>query len=95
MALQFTDNQSEVDELAATIAARMGKHAANAADTCLAGSHAQIEDKLEALLAAGVDTLFIPTLFRTLPALRDDLDRLIHDVAPAFRDRWPEGRTGG
>ena len=91
MALLISDKQSDVDKLAATIATRMGKHAANATDTCLAGSRAQIEDKLEALLAAGVDTLFIPTLFRTLSALRDDMDQLMHDIAPAFRGRWPAG----
>jgi len=91
MALLVSDKQSEVDDLAATIAARMGKHAANAADTCLAGSRAQIEDKLEALLTAGVDTLFVPTLFRSLTDLRDDMDVLMNDIAPAFRDRWPTG----
>lgn len=95
MALLVTDQQSDVDDLANTIATRMGKHAANAADTCLAGSRAQIEDKLEALLAAGVDTLFIPTLFRGLPELRDDMDILMQDIAPAFRDRWPAGHTPG
>ena len=89
MALLVTDAQSDVDDLANTIATRMGKHAANAADTCLAGSKAQIEDKLEALLAAGVDTLFIPTLFRPLPELRRDLETFITVIAPAYRDRWP------
>ena len=89
MALKFADNARDVDALADTIAQRMGKHAANAADTCLAGSTQQMGDKLEALLAAGVDTLFIPTLFRPFEELRDDLDRFIEEVAPAFKDRWP------
>ena len=31
------------------------------------------------------DTLFIPTLFRPLDELRRDLDRLMAEVAPAFR----------
>ncbi|MGH7317807.1 MAG: hypothetical protein ACREJS_16280, partial [Candidatus Rokuibacteriota bacterium] len=85
MALLITDKKAEVDTLAETIASRMGRHAADARDTCLAGSPAQIRDTLAELRAAKVDTLFIPTLFRPLPELRRDLDRFIGEIAPAFR----------
>jgi hypothetical protein len=35
--------------------------------------------------AAGVDVVFVPSSFRPLAALRPDLDRLIGEIAPAFR----------
>jgi alkanesulfonate monooxygenase SsuD/methylene tetrahydromethanopterin reductase-like flavin-dependent oxidoreductase (luciferase family) len=63
----------------------MGRHAADARDTCLAGTPEQIRDTLAELRAAKVDSLFIPTLFRPLPELRRDLDRFIAEIAPAFR----------
>jgi alkanesulfonate monooxygenase SsuD/methylene tetrahydromethanopterin reductase-like flavin-dependent oxidoreductase (luciferase family) len=63
----------------------MGRHAADARDTCLAGTPDQIREQLRQLRAAGADTLFIPTLFRPLPDLRRDLDRFIAEIAPAFR----------
>jgi alkanesulfonate monooxygenase SsuD/methylene tetrahydromethanopterin reductase-like flavin-dependent oxidoreductase (luciferase family) len=85
MALLITDRKAEVDALAETLGARMGRHAADARDTCLAGSPQQIRDTLADLRAAKVDTLFIPTLFRPLPELRRDLDRFIAEIAPAFR----------
>jgi alkanesulfonate monooxygenase SsuD/methylene tetrahydromethanopterin reductase-like flavin-dependent oxidoreductase (luciferase family) len=85
MALLITDRRAEVDALAETLGARMGRHAADARDTCLAGSPQQIRDTLADLRAAKVDTLFIPTLFRPLPELRRDLDRFIAEIAPAFR----------
>jgi len=70
---------------AETIATRLGRHVADARDTCLAGTPQQIRDTLAELRAAKVDTLFIPTLFRPLPELRRDLDRFIAEIAPAFR----------
>ena len=85
MALLITDKKAEVDALAETLGSRMGRHAADARDTCLAGSPQQIRDTLAELRAAKVDTLFIPTLFRPLPELRRDLDRFIAEIAPAFR----------
>src|SRR5207245_958023 len=42
MALLITDKKIEVDQLADTIAKRMGRHAADARDTCLAGTPDQI-----------------------------------------------------
>jgi len=85
MALLITDKKAEVDALAETIGTRMGRHAADARDTCLAGTPEQIRATLGELRAAKVDTLFIPTLFRPLPELRRDLDRFIAEIAPAFR----------
>ena len=35
--------------------------------------------------AAGVDVVFVPSSFRPLAELRPDLDRLIGEIAPAFR----------
>lgn len=85
MSLLITDSQAEVEQLADTIAKRMGRHAADARDTCLAGTPAQIRQTLHELRAAGVGVLFIPTLFRPLPELRRDLDRFIAEIAPDFR----------
>jgi F420-dependent oxidoreductase-like protein len=85
MSLLITDRQDEVEKLAETIATRMGRHAADARDTCLAGTPDQIRAQLGELQAAGADTLFIPTMFRPLDALRRDLDRFIKEIAPDFR----------
>ena len=85
MALLITDKQDEVDQLAKNIETRMGRHAADARDTCLAGTPDQIRELLHKLKTAGVDTVFIPTMFRPLPELRRDLDRFITEIAPAFR----------
>src|SRR6059036_135130 len=85
MALLITDKKIEVDQLADTIAKRMGRHAADARDTCLAGTPDQIREQLHQLQAARVGVVFIPTLFRPLAELRRDLDRFIAEIAPAFR----------
>ncbi len=85
MALQITDNKADVDKLADTIATRMGRHADDARDTCLAGTPEQIRERLQELRAAGCDVVFVPSLFRPLPELRRDLTRFITDIAPAFR----------
>jgi alkanesulfonate monooxygenase SsuD/methylene tetrahydromethanopterin reductase-like flavin-dependent oxidoreductase (luciferase family) len=83
--LLITDKKADVERLADTIAARMGRHAADARDTCLAGTPEQIREQLHQLRAAKVDVVFVPSLFRPLPELRRDLDRFITEVAPAFR----------
>jgi F420-dependent oxidoreductase-like protein len=85
MALMITDKKDEVEKLAETIATRMGRHADDARDTCLAGTPDQIREKLHQLRAAGVEVLFIPSMFRPLPDLRKDLDRFMAEIAPAFR----------
>jgi alkanesulfonate monooxygenase SsuD/methylene tetrahydromethanopterin reductase-like flavin-dependent oxidoreductase (luciferase family) len=63
----------------------MGRHAADARDTCLAGTPDQIREQLHQLQSAKVDTLFIPSMFRPVDELRRDLDRFIVEIAPAFR----------
>jgi F420-dependent oxidoreductase-like protein len=85
MSLMITDRKDDIERLAETIAARMGRHAADARDTCLAGTPDQIADQLHQLREAGAGALFIPTMFRPLPDLRRDLDRFIAEIAPAFR----------
>ena len=85
MALQFTDKKAEVERLADTISKRMGRSPEEARDTCLAGTAAEIRDKLKQLQAAGATTLFIPSMFRPLDELRRDLDRFMAEIAPGFR----------
>ena len=85
MVLLITDRRSEAEALAASIAKRMGKHVADAEDTCLAGSVEQIKERLHELHEAGVGTLFIPTMFRPLEELCTDLEYFITEIAPAFR----------
>lgn len=85
MSLLITDKPAEVEQLAQTIATRMGRHADDARDTCLAGTPDQIGEQLHQLRAAGVSVLFVPTMFRPLDELRRDLDRFIAEIAPAFR----------
>jgi F420-dependent oxidoreductase-like protein len=85
MFLLFTTDQHEIDRLAETAAARIGDHVSDPRDSCLAGTPEQIREQLHQLRAAGVDTVFIPTMFRSLPELRRDLDRFIAEIAPEFR----------
>jgi alkanesulfonate monooxygenase SsuD/methylene tetrahydromethanopterin reductase-like flavin-dependent oxidoreductase (luciferase family) len=85
MALMITDRKDEIEQLAKTIETRMGRHAADARDTCLAGTPDQIRDRLQELRSAGCGVLFTPSLFRPLPDLRRDLDRFMAEIAPAFR----------
>ena len=85
MALLITDRKEEIDRLAETISSRMGRHADDARDTCLAGTPDQIREQLRELKNAGGTTLFIPTMFRPVDDLRRDMDRFIAEIAPAFR----------
>jgi alkanesulfonate monooxygenase SsuD/methylene tetrahydromethanopterin reductase-like flavin-dependent oxidoreductase (luciferase family) len=85
MVLLITDKKDEVDRMAENVANRMGRHAADACDTCLAGTPDQIREQLHGLKAAGVGVLFFPSMFRPLPEFRRDLDRFMTEIAPAFR----------
>jgi len=85
MALMITSKKDDVTNLADAITKRLGSHAADAQDVCLAGSPDQIRDKLHELQAAGATTVFIPTMFRPLDELRRDMDRFISEIAPEFR----------
>ena len=85
MALLITNKKDEIERLAETVATRMGSHAADARDTCLAGTPDQIREQLHELKAASGTTLFIATMFRPVDELCRDMDRFIAEIAPAFR----------
>jgi alkanesulfonate monooxygenase SsuD/methylene tetrahydromethanopterin reductase-like flavin-dependent oxidoreductase (luciferase family) len=85
MALLITNSKADIDHLAQTVASRLGTHAEDARDTCLAGTPDEIREQLRQLKAAGATTLFIPTFFRPLAELGPDMDTFIEDIAPEFR----------
>src|SRR5438034_3539889 len=85
MPLLITNNKNEIDHLAETVIARLGAHAADARDTCLAGTPDEIREQLRQLKAAGATTLFIPTFLRPLAELGRDMDTFIKEIAPGFR----------
>jgi F420-dependent oxidoreductase-like protein len=85
MALLITDKKEDVDRLANTIASRLGSHAADARDICLAGTPDQIREQLHELKNAGAGALFIPTMFRPMDELSRDMDQFIAEIAPEFR----------
>jgi F420-dependent oxidoreductase-like protein len=83
MALLFSDDRAEIDKLYTGLTKRFGMADAVARDTMLAGSAGEIRDKLGRLREAGVETLFIPTLFMRDP--KPALDRFMKEIAPQFR----------
>ena len=83
MALLFSEDRAEIDKLFTALTRRFGMADAVARDTMLAGSAGEIRDKLGRLRAAGVDTVFIPTLF--MKDARPALDRFMKEIAPQFR----------
>jgi F420-dependent oxidoreductase-like protein len=83
MALLFSDDRAEVDKLYTALTRRFGMAEAVARDTLLAGSAGEIRDTLGRLREAGVETLFVPTLFMKDP--RPALDRFMKEIAPQFR----------
>jgi F420-dependent oxidoreductase-like protein len=84
MALAFTDSADEAARVRDALSKRFGMADALARDTALTGSSAEIRDKVGRLAAAGVDMLWIPSMF--LPKdPRPVLDRFMKDIAPAFR----------
>jgi len=85
MPLALTDDRAEVERLAAAVSRRMGYPPDLVEDLVLAGSVAAVQDKLARLREAGVDMLWVPTIF--LPKdPRALLDRFMAEVAPAFRE---------
>jgi F420-dependent oxidoreductase-like protein len=84
MVLTLTDDRAEVDRVRSAFMRRMGRDEAAARDTMLAGSAAEVTDKLGRLAEAGVGMLFIPTMFLAGDP-RPQLDRFWREVAPAFR----------
>ncbi len=84
MPLLISDDRDEVARLAAAVTRRMGFPDALTEDLVLAGPVAAVRDKLARLREAGVEMLFVPSMF--LPKdPRPMLDRFMSDVAPAFR----------
>jgi len=84
MLLRITDDRAEVDRLRTEFMRRMGRDEAAARDTLLAGSVAEVQDKLARLRDAGVGMLFVPTILMSRDP-RPQLDRFMAEVAPAFR----------
>jgi alkanesulfonate monooxygenase SsuD/methylene tetrahydromethanopterin reductase-like flavin-dependent oxidoreductase (luciferase family) len=84
MALLISDDRDEVARLAAAVSRRMGFPETLTHDLLLAGSASAVGDKLARLREAGVETLFVPSMF--LPRdPRPVLDRFMSEVAPGFR----------
>jgi alkanesulfonate monooxygenase SsuD/methylene tetrahydromethanopterin reductase-like flavin-dependent oxidoreductase (luciferase family) len=84
MPLLISDNRDEVARLAAAVSRRMGFSDPLTSDLVLAGPVTAVRDKLARLREAGVETLFVPSMF--LPQdPRPVLDRFMSEVAPAFR----------
>jgi len=84
MLLLLTDRRSEIEGLKTQFMHRLGRDEDAARDTLLAGSVAEVQDKLARLHEAGVGMLFLPTFFMASDP-RPQLDRFMADVAPAFR----------
>jgi F420-dependent oxidoreductase-like protein len=84
MPLLISDDRDEVARLAAAVSRRMGFPDPLTSDLVLAGPVTAVRDKLARLREAGVETLFVPSMF--LPQdPRPVLDRFMSEVAPAFR----------
>jgi F420-dependent oxidoreductase-like protein len=80
----LSEDRAEIDKIQQIFMKRMNRDEASAKDTLLAGSVAQIQDKLGKLRESGVGLLFIPTMFLGKDQLKP-LDALIEKVAPALR----------
>ena len=80
----LSEDRTQIDKIQQIFMQRLSRDEASAKDTMLAGSVAQIQDKLGRLREAGVGLLFIPTMFLGKDQ-RAPLDTLIEKVAPALR----------
>lgn len=82
MALLINDDSATCKAMVENVSQRMRRTPEDAKDICLAGSKQAIIDRLNQMANSGVDTLFIPTMFRPIEALREDLSLLISEIAP-------------
>ena len=84
MVVRITDDRAEAEQLVGQVMKRFNRPEDQARDLMLVGSVAEVQDKLARLRDVGVDVLFVPSVF--LPEdPRPLLDRVIGEVAPAFR----------
>jgi F420-dependent oxidoreductase-like protein len=83
MPLLFADKAADVEQLMASVNRRYGWPEPYVRDLLLAGSPAQMQDKVGRLRDLGIQQIFIPTFLP--PYSIEALDRLMTDVAPAFR----------
>jgi alkanesulfonate monooxygenase SsuD/methylene tetrahydromethanopterin reductase-like flavin-dependent oxidoreductase (luciferase family) len=83
MPMAITEHAEDQERLVRGLMQRFGRSETEARDTVLAGSVAQIQDKLGRLQATGVEQLYIPTFLP--PWNLEQLDRFMTEVAPAFR----------
>ena len=82
MPLLLTEKPEEIEKFRRAVSSRMGLSEADAADALLAGSVAEVRDKLSRMREAGAGMVFVPSMF--LPAdPRPLLDRFMSEVAPA------------
>ena len=83
MPLLFTDKPAEAEQLITSVNRRYGWSEPDVRDLLLAGSPAQIQEKIGRLRDIGINQIFIPTFLP--PYTVEALDRLMTDVAPALR----------
>jgi hypothetical protein len=81
--MAITENPEHGERLVRGLRQRFGLSEERSRDTVLAGSVAQIQEKLGRLREAGVDQLYIPTFLP--PWNLEQLDRFMMEVAPACR----------
>jgi F420-dependent oxidoreductase-like protein len=84
MPLLISDDRDEVARLATAVGRRMGFPPTLTDDLVLAGSMSAVRDKLARLRDAGVEMLFVPSMFFPKDP-RPLLDRFMAEVVPAFR----------
>lgn len=83
MPMEITENPEAQERLVRGLMQRFGRSEAEARDTVLTGSVAQMQDKLGRMWDAGVEEIYFPTF---LPAWNIELlDRFMTEVAPAMR----------
>ena len=83
MPLLFSDKAEAIERLVSSVIRRFGWPEPVVRDMLLAGSVAQMQDKLGRLRDVGVVQVFIPTFLP--PWSYEALDRFITEVAPPFR----------